>query len=395
MGITSILLFFLLYLDQIIRNKKIYLIDIEFITISMLILMAVNFITLFTSINVQNLEIIGTDFFPIFMLTASFITFTLLIQIKENNFYLLYYSIIVWSLIIIYFDSIHLIISQFINYNYARMHSIGDFKINRLPDLFYPVLIGFLSPLINTDNKFLKIVILFTIIIGFMIGIISLWKTLMLSSILGLLLILILEIKSLYKVFKVVFKEYKYYLIILISILILILVQYYQVYRETINTFWVIFEQRIITSLNFNESASRTFTTRITDWIDTTTLFISNFPLGDGFGQKVLGRTNNEVFYLADTSNYFLRILGYYGLIGIIYPILLVHVIFISLINSIKTQKKQDKRIMNSIFISSICTLPILISFLSLVYFPVSMLLGFNSAFLYTFNKKPRFFLLK
>ena len=336
--------------------------------------MAVNFITLFTSINVQDLEIIGTDFFPIFMLTASFIVFTLLIQIKEDNFYLLYYSIIVWSLIIIYFDSIHLIISQFVNYNYARMHSIGDFEINRLPDLFYPVMVGFLSPLINTDNKFLKIAILFTIIIGFMIGITSLWKTLMLSSILALLLILILEIKSLYKVF---------------------LVQYYQEYRESLNTFWVIFEQRIITALNFNEGASRTFTTRLTDWIDTTTLFISNFPLGDGFGQKVLGRTNNEVFYLADTSNYFLRILGYYGLIGIIYPILLVHLIFISLTNSIKAQKKQDKRIMNSICISSICTLPILIAFPSLVYFPVSMLLGFNSAFLYTFNKKPRFFLLK
>ena len=119
MAITSILLFFLTYLNQIKLNKKIYLIDIEFIPISMFILMAVNFLTLFISINISNLEIVGTDFFPIFMLTASFITFTLIIQMKKNNFYLLYYSIIIWALIIVYFDIIHIIMSQLLNYDYA------------------------------------------------------------------------------------------------------------------------------------------------------------------------------------------------------------------------------------------------------------------------------------
>jgi hypothetical protein len=387
MAITSILLFFLMYLNQIKINKKIYLIDIEFIPVSMFILMAVNFLTLFISINIRNLEIVGTDFFPIFMLTASFIIFTLIIQMKKNNFYLLYYSIVIWALIIVYFDIIHIIVSQILNYDYARMHSIGDYKINRLPDLFFPILVGFISPLINTENKILKFIMLFTIIISFIIGFTSIWKTLMLSSILGLFLIIILEFKLIFRILK----RYKYYLIAITGLLIFIISIFFQ---ENLVTFWKIFELRIIISLDLNESASRTFTTRVTDWKDTITLVRENFPLGDGFGQKVLGRTNNEIFYLADTSNYFLRILGYFGPIGIIYPILLIHIILMSLVNSIQTNKKEDKKIMYSILISSICTIPILIAFPSLVYFPVSMLLGINSAFLYTFNKKPRFFLL-
>ena len=65
--------------------------------------------------------------------------------------------------------------------------------------------------------------------------------------------------------------------------------------------------------------------TRIEDWLDTLNIFKENFLLGAGFGDYQLSQINNQNFYLADTSNYFARLLGYFGIFGLIYPLMLVY----------------------------------------------------------------------
>ena len=144
-----------------------------------------------------------------------------------------------------------------------------------------------------------------------------------------------------------------------------------------------IFEERIILAADSSEVKNRTYSTRIIDWLDTINIFKENFIMGSGFGDVHLSKLTGDNFYLADTSNYFARLLGYFGIFGLIYPIMIIYLFFKSMY-LLKYAGKEDLayKVIYSIIISSAAMIPIFIAFPSLVYFPISLILGLNFAFL-------------
>lgn len=373
-GIVSLALFGLFALYEMFnKNKFDYLYKRNFISISMLSLLIINCLVLISSINTKNYLIAGTDFFPIFILTLSYFVFLIILS-YENNFKLLYYSLIFWALIIVLFDSAHYIISFLLNYSYARMHVVDDYSFNRLPDLSYAVLMSLIVPFVLSKKIINLILVIQLIILSSFISIISLWKTLMLSGIIMLLFGILLFTKKI--------KDLNWKIIVIIVTLsattLLTLIN--TIDRENFSN---VFEERILVAADISEVQSRTYSTRIEDWLDTINIFKENFILGAGFGDFQLSQTNSQNFYLADTSNYFARLLGYFGIFGLIYPLMLCYLFFKS-INLLKYLDEEDikKKVIYSIIISSAAIIPILIAFPSLVYFPISLILGLNFAYL-------------
>lgn len=373
-GIVSLALFGLFALYEIFnQNKFDYLYKRNFVSISMLSLLIINSLVLISSIDTKNYLIAGTDFFPIFIMTLSYFIFLIILS-YDNNFKLLYYSLIFWALIIVLFDSAHYIISFLLNYPYARMHVVDNSSFNRLPDLSYAVLMSLVVPFVLSKKTIYSVLIILLLFLSFFISIISLWKTLMLSGIIMFLFGIFLlkrKIKDLNRI------------AILIIITLSATALYTLIYTIDIESFSNVFEERILIATDSSEVKSRTYSTRIEDWLDTLNIFKENFLLGAGFGDYQLSQINNQNFYLADTSNYFARLLGYFGIFGLIYPLMLVY-LFCKSVNLLKYLDEEDikKKVIYSIIISTAAIMPILIAFPSLVYFPISLILGLNFAYL-------------
>ncbi len=373
-GIASLAMFGLFALhEKFNQNKFDYVNKINFVSISMLSLLIINSLVLISSINSRNYLIVGTDFFPIFIFTSAYFVFLIILS-YEKNFKLLYYSLILWALIIVLFDSTHYIISFLYNYPYARMHVVDNYSFNRLPDLSYAVLMSLVIPFILSKKIVYSYSLILLFFLSFFISIISLWKTLMLSGIIMFLFGIFLLRKKLKEL------SIKINLFIFASSAVVVTSLFLSL--DIVN-FSNVFEERILLSVDSSEVKSRTYSTRITDWLDTLNIFKENFILGAGFGNIHLSQTNSENFYLADTSNYFARLLGYFGVFGLIYPLMLIY-LFCKSIVLLKFIDEEDikKKVVYSIIISSAAIIPILIAFPSLVYFPISLILGLNFAYL-------------
>jgi O-antigen ligase len=190
------------------------------------------------------------------------------------------------------------------NLNFAYTVDVGGILVNRIPDSMLPIYLAVGLVMLKYYNYGpLKIVTRLLVIVSLILLLISFWRTLMISGFVVLLVYIFKHRNHL-----TIKKSILYIFSILLALLI--------VSRIVETNMDISIESAISERVSsaFDENKSQSLGNRIEDNKVVLLQILKNPIVGHGFG-SLYGDLSGSQYYLADTSNFLLRIPAHFGLL--------------------------------------------------------------------------------